>query len=332
MLVKMYNKIKASLLYRYPIIEVYSVIMNLIIHVKYSFKPKGPLKDKESYIYYLTKNYHIVEKGLSLPNPRAFFGKEKISKLLTYTRKYITTYGEDYHVDNINSALRDYVKFHSRYSNYKSEPLIIEIEEYLKFSASTSTTNDGGIRVIKANVGDNKFSINEYENFIYSRNSVRDFKPDEVLEEDIVKAIKLSMKTPSVCNRQGWGVYAYFDNNQIDNLLKFQNGNAGFGSHSKCLLIIVGKSKAFTRFEYNQLYVDAGMFSMSIINALHALGLGACPLNLCMPYRNEVNLKKVANITADERLIMMVAVGHKKDEYIVAKSPRMNVESVLRIN
>ncbi|MBP2698921.1 nitroreductase family protein [Vibrio parahaemolyticus] len=325
------ERINGTLLYRYPVIEIYSIIMNFYIHIKYSFKPNGPLNNKESFVFYLTKSYHIVEKGLSLPYPRKFFGKDKISKLMYFTRKYIEIYGFDYHVENINSALSDYVSYHNRFNDSSENPLIIEIKKYLHDENRKPINGNGGIETIVDNV-DNIISFEQYNKFISSRRSVRSFSKKQVLESDIRNVVNLSIKTPSVCNRQGWGVYAYFRREEIDNLLKYQNGNAGFGEEVNCLLVVVGKSKAFSRFEYNQLYIDGGMFSMSIVNSLHALGLGSCPLNLCMPYSREVKLKKLANIKTDERLVMMIAVGHKKNEYIVAKSPRMNAESVLTIN
>uniref|UniRef100_UPI00136AB3D1 nitroreductase family protein n=2 Tax=Photobacterium lucens TaxID=2562949 RepID=UPI00136AB3D1 len=240
-------------------------------------------------------------------------------------------YGFDYHVENINSALSDYVSYHNRFNDSSENPLIIEIKKYLHDENRKPINGNGGIETIVDNV-DNIISFEQYNKFISSRRSVRSFSKKQVLESDIRNVVNLSIKTPSVCNRQGWGVYAYFRREEIDNLLKYQNGNAGFGEEVNCLLVVVGKSKAFSRFEYNQLYIDGGMFSMSIVNSLHALGLGSCPLNLCMPYSREVKLKKLANIKTDERLVMMIAVGHKKNEYIVAKSPRMNAESVLTIN
>lgn len=324
------NRIKGSLYYRFPFVEIYSVLMNLALHIKYSFKPNGPLNDKASYIFYLTKSYHIVEKGLSLPKPRAFFGQEKIRKLIHYTNLYVNKFGFDYHVENINSALKDYVSFHSKHEGFNNENIISEINDFLSLYKEENISGNGGVELVQVEKIKKIITFDEYHDFIFSRRSVRKFSKEEVSKEAINKAIELSIKTPSVCNRQGWGVYTYHERDEIDNLLSYQNGNAGFGSESQCLIIVVGKSKAFTRFEYTQLYTDAGMFSMSIINALHALDLGSCPLNLCMSYGQESRLKKSAGISNDERLVMMIAVGHKENKYPVAKSPRMKLNSVLR--
>ncbi|MEZ9204111.1 nitroreductase family protein [Vibrio splendidus] len=322
------ERIRGSLLYRYPFVEIYSVLMNLILHVKYSFNPNGPLNNKESYIFYLTKSYHIIEKGLSLPKPRLFFGKEKIRKLIHYSIMYTNKFGTDYHIGNINSALKSYVNFHLECEGYDKEPIIIEINDFLNLSSDDLCVGLGGVDIVQGK--DEIITFDEYKRFISTRRSVREFTQDKINKECIDRVIELSIKTPSVCNRQGWAVYSYHERDKIDELLKFQNGNAGFGKQSQCLLIVVGKSRAFTRFEYTQLYTDAGMFSMSIINALHASGLGSCPLNLCMSYGQESKLKIAAGIKSDERLVMMIAVGHKENKYSVAKSPRMKLESVLR--
>ena len=86
--------------------------------------------------------------------------------------------------------------------------------------------------------------------------------------------------------------------------------------------------KAFTNFESNQAFIDGGLFSMNLLLAIHAAGLGACCLNTCYPSTKENEVKKVAGIPQNERLIMMIAVGSLKDNYSVAYSPRNPTDEI----
>src|SRR3546814_1994141 len=66
----------------------------------------------------------------------------------------------------------------------------------------------------------------------------------------------------------------------IDRALSLQNGNRGFGHEIPCLLILCTDLSAFdTAGERYQHWIDGGMFSMSLVWALHALGYSSCCLN-----------------------------------------------------
>ncbi|MNG04757.1 Nitroreductase family protein [compost metagenome] len=69
---------------------------------------------------------------------------------------------------------------------------------------------------------------------------------------------------------------------------------------------------------------------MNLMLALHAAGLGSCPLNTCMPWFKESRLKQNAGIPKHERLIMMIAVGNLLDEFSVAQSEKKPIEKILR--
>ena len=134
---------------------------------------------------------------------------------------------------------------------------------------------------------------------------------------------------PSVCNRQGWGAHLYSDKKLMNELLLIQNGNSGFTDCIDKLLIITGNNKAFSKFESNQVYTDAGLFSQNIMLSLHSIGLGSCPLNTCFPYVVEKKVKKLSNIPEHERLVMMLAIGNLKDEFRVAISKRKDTKDIL---
>jgi nitroreductase len=81
--------------------------------------------------------------------------------------------------------------------------------------------------------------------------------------------------------------------------------------------------------ERNEIWVDGGMFSMSLVYALHSLGLGTCCLNLCQNASEENRLRALVGITPHHSPVMMIAVGNIPETLSVAHSQRKLVKEVL---
>lgn len=299
------------------IIEFLNSLYDLKNFLKYSFKVEK-LLNKEQYVAFLTKQYHTVEKGFALPEPRLGFGKDKIMDLLNLTPIYIKLYGEDRLTENIRSVLHQYVNYHKK-KIFNSE-LIDKIN--LMLADNKMIYDTGGVKeYVKSNI-----SEKEYEFFVQSRTSVRNYEDKVVPKEVILKAIEIAKYTPSVCNRQGWKVHVY-NNDKALEMLSLQNGNKGFTDTVKTVFVITGDISYFSRNERNQIGIDSGMFSMSLILALHSLGIGTCALNTCVSLKSEVRIKSKGGIPDNEKIIMYMSVGYPVKNCLVAKSLRRETES-----
>lgn len=320
------SKVHGVLYFRTAIGEVLTALHSVYLHLKNSFSDRNPGKDKTRLEYYLVKHCHIVEKGLALPTPRKGFGQPKILDLIRKTKDYEKQHGRSQIGSMVRDTLREYLLFHDSEKKIFPANFLCEIKTFVD---EEQEGVDGGIKVInKATM--ETFDGESFEKFLSCRHSVRNYSEIPVNDEIIRRAVAISRKTPSVCNRQGWIVHYYHDKRNIQELLSFQNGNAGFTESIDKLLIVTCTTKAFTRYEHNQLFVDGGLYSMNLMLALHALGLGSCPLNTCMPWIREERLKKTAAIPRHERLIMMIAVGNLLDEFSVARSQKYPVDKILR--
>lgn len=320
------HKIYRLFFFRTPIGEALSIIHSMFLHLRYSFNDRSPGADREKLKYYLTKHCHIIEKGLALPAPRPAFGQPKIIDLIEKTRDYEKLFCKDDITQVVRDTIREYISFHSD----KKETLPKEFLDNLSsFVSKASAEEKGGIKNLDKKAWQ-AFSLEGYDEFLSYRHSVRNFSNEPVDDEVILKAISTSLKTPSVCNRQGWMIHYYKEKSTIMSLLSYQNGNTGFTESIDKLLIVTGNTKAFTRYEHNQQFVDGGLLSMNLMLALHSAGLGSCPLNTCMPFHQEEKLKKAAEIPKHEKLIMMIAVGNLKESFSVARSEKYQLEQVLR--
>ena len=76
-------------------------------------------------------------------------------------------------------------------------------------------------------------------------------------------------------------------------------------------------------------WVDGGLFSMSLVYALHSLGIGTCCLNLCVPASADRKLHRITGIPDSEAAIMMIAAGHLPERLQVAESVRRPVSETL---
>ena len=163
--------------------------------------------------------------------------------------------------------------------------------------------------------------------FFWSRHSVRQYADTPVPMDMIRQAVDMARKTPTVCNRQGPRVHVFEDAQQA---LNWQPGNKGFGHLASRGLIVTADLQAFSgNGERNQPFVDGGMFAMSLLYALHALGLGACPLAWSMRPSDDRAMRTALGIPDSEAVIMMISVGHLPETLQVAKSHRMPLEHIL---
>lgn len=171
--------------------------------------------------------------------------------------------------------------------------------------------------------------LSDPELFFLSRHSVRDFALKPVDRELVVRALTLAMKTPSTCNRQAWHLYHNDSREAINQALRHQNGNKGFGHEVPCLLTITSDLRAFDNAaERYQHWIDGGMFAMAMVLALHALGVGTCCLNWSKSAAADLRARRALNISPAHSIVMMLAVGYPRETLKVCCSPRNPVDDV----
>ncbi|PVE58741.1 nitroreductase family protein [Microbacterium testaceum] len=248
-----------------------------------------------------TKDYHRVEKGLTLPNPARPFGRAVHSRL-----------------NQVLPALA-------------SQPLVSS--HVSTAVAALSQWNAGGevaediapLRRESAALG-----ADVLQEFFESRRSVRDFDGARDVPEDILlKAAELAGHSPSVCNRQGWSLI-FATGEATRRMLGHQNGNRGFGETVPVVALISMDTRLFAGSEErNQAWIDGGLFAMTLVWALHGLGLDSCMLNLSLTNEQADQLRSHAELGEYDLPIAMVAIGYGAEGHRVARSPRRPVEQIV---
>lgn len=290
----------------------------------------SPENNKQKLVALLTRQYHGVEKALTLPNPRLGFGKKLIPALVQNTFTYYSKFGYDVLVQTVLDNLNEYLLFNLNYNDASFQPIKNSIENLLNeiIEYKTDNNQEVGGRILISKADWLKKSALDFKSFSASRMSTRDFSSEKVNEKLLEEAILIAMKSPSACNRQPWRI-RIFQEDKKEYVLKYQNGHRGFAETIDTVLLITGLTSSFSHSERHEAWVDGGLFSMSLIYALHSLGLGVCALNTSYTVKGEKALRNAISLPLDEEPIMMLAVGHLKDSFWVTKSNRKALNEVL---
>lgn len=126
---------------------------------------------------------------------------------------------------------------------------------------------------------------------ILSRRSVKKFKPDNVPQELIDKVIEAGLYAPSALNHQGTIIVAVTQKKLRDALsednriIGKREGDPFYGA--PVVLLVLGDKNW-----QNRVY-DGALVLGNMLNAAHALGLGACWIHRC---REEFEMPKYQNL------------------------------------
>lgn len=279
--------------------------------------------------------YHTIEKGLSFRDIRPGFGREPVKESIQLLREYHQKYGTSVVCLYTAQSLQAYLDVHQSVGydlgDLRSQ-IESAIEPHLGPDAQVSDEGFGGAitlereRLLAESRGN-------FASLMKSRYSVRDFSEEPVSLELIEKAIEIAMKTPSVCNRQGWGLHIFADPKRVLEVLGCQNGNRGFTHQINKVAVVTSDLRIFVGDgERNQAYIDGGLFSMSFGLALHSLGVATCMLNCSLGPAGDRKLRQAAGIPDHEVIIMMIAMGHYPERLKVCAAARKPWRSIATLD
>lgn len=271
----------------------------------------------------IIREYHVIEKGLTMPEPRLGFGKEILMDLikncLIFTSKY--AHKEEQLMHAI-SVVIEYELFHEK-NNYILDNEIVLMIEKLKFSFSDIEISNQK-EVTQTNYFSNIDS--PFPEFSWSRSSVRNYSNENVDINSIIAALDIARSTPSACNRQPWRTYVFDSKNQILSILNLQGGNRGFGHLSNKLIIICSEISMYAPIEErNGAYVDGGMYAMNLLYALHYKKIAACILNCSFSIEKDKKMRKLSGIKESEVFIAMITCGIAPESFKITNSYRYNL-------
>lgn len=291
--------------------------------LKYSGAVKGDYANKDTLLSVIMIDYHRLEKGLALKNTKTRFGLWFIPSLIRNLEVFHAKYGNHEILGEAKKALEKYIEFHKK-GNINIDEIEL-LNKKIKYINSSYTHN--GINLPQSLHPNSKIN---FENLVKSRHSVRSFCVDQIDINLIRKAVEIAKFTPSVCNRQPWRT-KYITGKLCKQILEIQNGNLGFRDEVNNLLVVTGKI-SFMRYttERNQIFIDGGLFSMSLIYSLHSLGIASVGLNWCVEPKVDRKAKKLLSLEDDEIIILVIAIGYQTKDAKITDSLRLDTSNFLK--
>lgn len=287
-------------------------------------------KTSDDYDYQILLLAHSLEKGLCLKDVRLGFGKSKINNLLKllgdYSLKGFNT--NSYAFKEGVSVIEAYINFHKKV-NYDVKCFEEWIDKIKKINKCEKTIEIAGVKTYTSKEL-KKDDFIEFEKFISRRHSIRNFSDEDITENEILKAISIAQKAPSACNRQPSKVYYSLSkekNSIIDNIIP---GNQGFKGKVNKYIIVTSDIGAFGSIEVNQWYVNGGIYSSFLILALHSIGIGTCIFQWADIKDRDKELRSVANIPDNEKVILVIGIGNYPNEISIPIAMRKNIEEVIK--
>lgn len=273
----------------------------------------------------VVRRYHVLEKGLAMPEFRPGFGVPMVRDLLNYLEQWKSLgLKSNEQFAAAQAVLRAYRDRHVEL-DYDLGDLFLDVD-----LGEPCELGAGGTKPFQPPTVED---CQAFEKVSRSRASVRSFDPERLPErETILQAIATAARAPSVCNRQTARAHVY-TGAMVGRLLAFQNGNRGFGHRVPLLFVVTSDLRFFTGVdERNQAWIDGGMFAMLLLLALHAQGLGAVPLNWSVKNKPDVDLREAGEIPEHERIIMLIGCGYPEKGAIVPVSQRKPAEKIIRFH
>lgn len=279
----------------------------------------------------IIKHYHVIEKGLAMPETRLGFGMEKLGALIKECECYITLFGAtNPQLQHAIQVLEDYCELH-RDRQWDLPPEVTTAIGELRKSGPRGTGAGGSLR---HSTRDQYFKSTcaPFDLFSQSRASLRSFSDEDLPVERIFAALQLASNTPSACNRQSWRAHVFVERDRINEILRIQGGNRGFGHLASKLVVITGELGVYGHhFERNQVFIDGGMYAMNVLYALHFHKVGACVLNCSNSPAKDDILHRICRTSRSEVFIAMVACGNPADEFRLPASPRYPASMIVRL-
>lgn len=281
--------------------------------------------DAERLAAHISMDYHRLEKGMALPSPRYGFGRDVVVRLM----RSITRYESEYGCADVTAFARGALAEYRRFNSAKITPeLEATIDRFL--SSDVEAVRCGGVAALTAETLF-PFDSEIAQRFMRSRHSVRQFDGQPLSHDVLQDAVRIAQQAPSVCNRQSARVFASTGRSKMDEMLRLQNGNRGFGDRLGAVIVVASDMRAFTSMgERNQCWVDGGIFAMSLALALHSLHIGACMLNWSVEPGRDRALRRLLELDDNYAIITMMGAGYPPDSLVVAASPRRRTESIVR--
>lgn len=290
-----------------------------LYHLMRSLKYSSNLDNRNGWIASMRMKCHVLEKGLTMPNTRFCFGQPRIAGIVDDLRKN-RQYEKEEEYQYAIGLLKEYLDLHDRNNIELPNSFRASIEELTKLYPKVEP-----IKQIEITAEEYFSHVEEpFPIFDKSRRTVRYFDKAAPLE-DVKEAVMYAGFAPSACNRQSVKCH-YFEGEKVQEILKVQTGNNGFGHLAPQLIVLTSDTSMVASKEYNDSYTNAGIFAMNLSYALYYKKIASCILNWSVLPKDDKTLRRIAEIPREETIVLIMVLGKTPENFKIAVSKRQPVK------
>ena len=308
--------------------ELYLHDYNAMTRHSYAFESL----DREAAVAHLIMNYHVIEKGLTMPKRHLWFGRAAILELM----QTLTDFERRFDADDIEfrhgiGVVTSYRDMHEASDGKEKDAGLLALWNRITAFCDSHPDVPASRQFHFSREEFYRDNRAPFDVFAKSRHTCRHFVEGATIPDDDIKAaVALAQTAPSACNRQHVRVHCVSDPALKEQVRALQGGNRGFGHLADKFLVITSDiSDIYWAIERYDLYTNAGIFVMNLCYALHFYKIGHCVLHCSMKPEKDRELRRVLSVPDNERFVCMIACGIAPAEFDVAASKRKSLESIL---
>lgn len=273
---------------------------------------------------------HSFEKALCIEGCRNDFGTQKADRLLDY----LTLAAKDPSFDNHSYA---FVESMAALENWLSRRVRLGLDCSKWQHGFESLAEQTSYEVGRIDLSDRSGIVSDSFafvsdcdknaiNFINGRHSVRSFDSTPVPQETLTQVVELAQSAPSACNRQPSRLY-FSGPKSAQVVSAAVRGNKGFEQSIFQWAVITADTSLFSCAEYDQWFINGGIYLQSFVLALKAYGIGSCIFQWVVGDSGK-EMRSSLGISANEVIIAVVGFGYPKETFARPVARRMPVSEV----
>jgi len=284
--------------------------------------------------YLLRRNIHLLEKGLLMQPRRDVFALDYIQETVTYYGRALQP-GKTAPERVCRSELQWSGDVLTKYFEVAGpHPVIDEVRgRFRALQASMPERTPTAVPRERGLAASPPVRYEELLELARRRRSVRWFLQKPVPREMIDRAVAVAALSPSACNLQPFEFRVFDDAELIEKLASIPAGTVGFGRNFPAIVVLVGKLHAWpSEPDRHLIYLDASLAAMAFLLALETQGIGSCCLNWPDSEPQECRMTKLLGLEPDERVIMLIALGHPDPKGLVTYSQKKPLAELRSFN
>lgn len=277
--------------------------------------------NKDKLLAKIISLYHVIEKGLSMPNTKLHFGVDNYQNLITYLILFESKFNDfsNCHYLSALSVLKQYYDFNKK-NGIEVKKISIFLSERKKFINKIN----GGTKIL------NKYKNESFIDVVNNRSSIRNFVPGLVPYNKVLECVKIAQKSPSSCNRQTSRIIYVTEKKDIEKILTLQSGARGFGHQIETLLLVCSDINYYQGVgDRMSGYIDSSLFAMTLLHSFTHHNIGTIALNWSKDFKEDIKLRKIIDIPCSYNVTFMIGLGYFEDEIKVPVSCKSNENDIV---